>query len=237
MATKSKQRKILRLAIVALATAFCGHAATAQAGGANAKILQQVGYAGQVSQTVTGQFPVTVRLFNTGDALVYEETITADIQKGRFQIYVGGGQADLRSVLKDSQQMKVFFAGNLLDSLPVVHASQVDVLNNMKQYSGIHAVVVTDTNASGVVPQALAGTCSILQSGFFTIPFTNTTVGTTTPSCGASVAVSGGYFFITTPAQGVIPFGLLPPALTNWQVNYQVGATAATVQTYTVCCP
>jgi hypothetical protein len=205
---------------------------------AKTPVWQQVGYAGQLGQTVTGQFPVTFRLYNAGDALAYEETIDTNIQQGRFQVYVGGARGDLRGVLKDAQQMKVFFQGNLVDSLSVLHASQADVQSNMKQFSGLHAVILTDdATAPAPGPQPFATACFILNSGFFTIPFTNTTVGTGTPSCGANNSVSGGYSFLTTPSQGVFVFGLFPVVNTNWQVNYQVGATPATVQTSSFCCP
>jgi hypothetical protein len=241
-----KSNRVLAISAFALVAAVCGlggwlsqpstaHAAPATTG--KMPVWQQIGYAGQVGQTVTGQYPVTFRLFGAGDKLVYEETVKADIRQGRFQVNVGSVRGDLRSVLKDSKQMKVFFEGNLLDSLSVIHTTRDELQNNPKQYSGTRSVIFTD-EASGPVaaPQAIAGTCAILQTGFFTIPFTNTTVGVTTPGCGASVAVSGGYSFLTTPSQGVIVFGLFPVVISNWQVNYQVGATPALLQTSTVCC-
>jgi hypothetical protein len=246
MLAKTKNHRILAVSALALAAAICGvggwlsqpttaHAAPAATG--KMPVLQQVGYAGQVSATRTGPYPVTFRIYGAGDKLVYEETIKADMRQGQFQVYVGGARGDLRSVLKDSQQMKVFFEGNLIDSLAVVHTSQDNLLNNSKQYAGTRAVIIADDAVGPVAaPQAIAGTCFIVNSGFFTVPFTNTTVGTSTPGCGANVAVSGGYSFLTTPSQGVIAFGLFPVVITNWQVNYQVGATPATLQTSTVCC-
>ena len=246
MLAKMKHSRVLTLSIVAVASAVLAIGAwLSQPGTAHAApikptrlpVVQQVGYAGQVSQAVTGQLPVTFRFFNAGDQLAFEETLTADIHQGRFQVFVGAGQADLRTTLQDSQQMKVFFQGNLVDSLPVVHANQADVLDNMKQFSSLHAVILTnETSQAAAVPAALVGTCTIVNSGFFTLPFTNTTVGVGTPSCGANFAASGGYSFLTLPSQGVNVFGLFPVASTNWQVNYQVAGTAATLQTSAVCC-
>jgi hypothetical protein len=227
-------------AVVLGAGAWLSYSTPAQAGtvkGGTVPVLQQVGYAGQLDASVTGQLPVTFRLFAAGDRLAYEETITADIHKGQFQVFVGNTVGDLRTVLKDSQQMKVFFQGNLVDTVSVVHANRADVLNNPKQFAGQHAVIVTDeTTAPGAATSAIAGTCFILNSGFFTVPFTNTTVGTSTPGCGSAVSVAGGYSFLTTPSQGVIAFGLFPVVVTNWQVNYQVAGTPATLQTTSFCC-
>jgi hypothetical protein len=210
------------------------HAAPVQA--TKVPVLQQVGYAGQVGQTVTGQYPVTFRLYDGSDALLHEETITTDIRQGRFQVFVGA-QRDLSGLLKDARQMKVFFQGSLLDSLAVIHESEENVLANAKQFSNLHAVIITTkTTAPAVVPNALAGTCSLLQSGFFTVPFTNTTVGSSCGGCGSGVQVSCGYQFLTTPSQGVIPYSVFPQNLTIWQVNYQVASTPATYQVYGLCC-
>ncbi len=246
MLARTKNHRILAVSAIALAAAVCGaggwlaqpraaHAAPVSTG--KMPVYQQVGYAGQVSAALTGQYPVTFRIYNAGDKLVYEETIAAAIRNGQFQVYVGGPRGDLRSVLKDSQQMKVFFEGNLIDSLAVVHTTQASLLNDPKQFAGTRSVILADDAVGPVAaPQAIAGTCFIVNSGFFTVPFTNTTVGTSTPGCGASVAVSGGYSFATPPSQGVIAFGLFPVVISNWQVNYQVGSIPATLQTSTVCC-
>jgi len=154
---------------------------------AKVPVRQQVGYAGQISPAVTGQFPVIFRLYDGRDALLHEETINADVRQGRFQVFVGA-QGDLNSVLKDSQQMKVFFQGSQIDSLAVIHASQEDIVGNAKQFSSLHAVILTnDISAPAIVPTALAGTCSIIQSGFFTVPFTNTLAGTSCGGCGRGV--------------------------------------------------
>lgn len=245
MFTKMWRKHVLTCSMVVLAVGLFGlgarysgsstvHAAPVKV--AKVPIWQQVGYAGQVSQTVTGQYPVTFRLYNGSDTLLHEETINADIRQGRFQVFVGA-QRDLGSALKDSQQMKVFFQGSLLDSLAVIHASQEDVVSNAKQFSNLHAVIITnETSAPAVIPQALAGTCSLIQSGFFQVPFTNTTVGSSCGGCGSGVQVSCGYQFLTTPSQGVFPFSVFPQNLTIWQVNYQVGATPATLQVYGLCC-
>jgi hypothetical protein len=209
-------------------------AGAAPQGSGKMPVLQQVGYAGQLATTVNGQLPVTFRLFGAGDKLVYEETISADIHQGQFQVYVGGARGDLRGVLKDSQQMKVFFEGRLVDTLPVLHATQSELIGRASQ----HAVIYTgEPNELVAQPQALVGTCSVVQSGFFTIPFTNTTVGVSTPGCGGNFPVSGGYSLLTLPSQGVFAFGFFPVVGGSWQLNYQVGATAATLQTSTICCP
>jgi len=203
---------------------------------AKVPVRQQVGYAGQISPAVTGQFPVIFRLYDGRDALLHEETINADVRQGRFQVFVGA-QGDLNSVLKDSQQMKVFFQGSQIDSLAVIHASQEDIVGNAKQFSSLHAVILTnDISAPAIVPTALAGTCSIIQSGFFTVPFTNTLAGTSCGGCGSGVQVSCGYQFLTTPSQGVFPYGVFPQSLTLWQVNYQIGSTQPTLQVYGLCC-
>ena len=246
MIAKMKHNRVLTVSIAAGATAvlalgaWLSQPATAHAAPvkpAALPVVQQVGYAGQVSQAVTGQLPVTFRFFNASGQPTFEETLTADIHQGRFQVFVGAGQADLRTTLKDSQQMKVFFQGSLVDTLSVLHANQADLLDNMKQFSSLHAVILTnETSQAAPVPAALVGTCTIVNSGFFTPPFTNTTVGAGTPGCGANFAVSGGYSFLTLPSQGVIAFGLFPVAASNWQVNYQVGGTAATLQTTSICC-
>jgi hypothetical protein len=199
-------------------------------------VVLQVGYSGQLGPSVTGQLPVTFRFFNPGSQLAFEETITADIQQGRFQVFIGQGRTDLQTTLKDSQQLKVFFQGDLVDTVSVIHATKEAVAANPAQFAGTHAVILTnETSQMAVIPAALVGTCSILNSGFSTIPATNTTVGIGTPVCGL-FAVSGGYSFLTLPSQGVHVFGFFPPASSNWQINYQVAGTPATVQTTTVCC-
>lgn len=243
MLTQLKQNKVLTLSFVAAAAlaagAWLSRSDTAHAAPIKTTalpVVQQVGYAGQLSPSVTGQLPVTFRFFTASGQPAFEETITADIQQGRFQVFIGQGQQDLRTTLKDSQQLKVFFQGNLVDTVSVIHANKEDIAANPAQFAGLHAVILTnETTRMAVVPAALVGTCSILNSGFSTIPFTNTTVGIGTPVCG-NFAVSGGYSFLTTPSQGVIVFGFFPPAASNWQINYQVGGIAATVQTTTVCC-
>lgn len=199
-------------------------------------VWQQVGYAGLVSASVTAQLPVTFRLYNGSDAMLHEETLTADIRQGRFQVFVGAG-GDLSGVLKDSRQMKVFFQGNLIDTVAVIHASHDDVIGNAKQFSRPHTVVIMDGPAgAAAAPAALAGTCNLVQSGFFTVPFTNVITATSCGGCFNSVQVSCGYQFLTTPSEGVIPYGVYPHNVSEWQVNYQVGATQPTLQVYGLCC-
>jgi hypothetical protein len=245
MLTQLKQKKLFTVSFVAAVAALAAgtwlsrsdtaHAAPIKS--AALPVVQQVGYAGQLSPSVTGQLPVTFRFFNVSGQPAFEETITADIQQGRFQVFIGQGQKDLQTTLKDSQQLKVFFQGNLVDTVSVVHADKDDIAAHPAQFAGRHAVILTnETSRVAAIPAALVGTCSIVNSGFTTVPFTNTTVGIGTPSCGANFAVSGGYSFLTLPSQGVIVFGLFPVASTNWQINYQVGGTAATVQTTAICC-
>jgi hypothetical protein len=244
MITTTKENKTLRFASVALAMGLVGlgawlsHAKGAHASDSHAttglSVMQQVGYAGQVSESVTGRHPVTFGLYSAGGDLVYEETINAEIRKGRFQVNVGSKKGDLRNELKDSQQMKVFFDGNLLDSVSVVHATEADLRSNSRQYSDLHAVVFTD-EAHERLPCSLGRTCTLVESGYFTIPFTNTNVGVTAPDCAPQFAFSTGYNFLTLPSQGVVLFGL-SPGPTYWQVNYEVGATPATLQITSVCC-
>lgn len=239
--------KVLSMSLFAVAAAVVGgvawlsdtapaHAAVPKA--TQVQVLQQVGYAGQLDKSLNGQFPVVFRFFKAGDQLAYEETVIATLKGGQLQVNIGKAQ-DLRGVLKDATQMKVFLNGTLVDTVTVLHASKDDVLANPGQYAAAHTVTLTEeaTQAAAVPNAPLAGLCFILNTGFFNIPFTFTTVGVGTPSCGAAVAVSGGYSFLTLPSQGVNVFGLFPPAQTNWQVNYQVAGTSATVQTTTLCCP
>jgi len=231
---------IAAVAVVAGVSAWYGeaavHAAPARAAVAKLPVLQQVGYAGQVSPAVTGQYPVTFRLFDASNNLLHEETITADIRQGRFQVFVGT-KADLSSSLRTSKQMKVFFQGSMLDSLAVVHASQDEVLADAPRFSNLHAVIITDGPiAPAVVPEALDGKCSLIQTGFFTVPVTNSNPSTSCGGCSGGVQVSCGYLFLTTPSNGVFPYSVFPQNLSIWQVSYQVGSIPATLQLYGICC-
>jgi hypothetical protein len=247
MSTRRAQRKTARFpfataaAIALAAGAWLGHAATADADpvqAARLPVRQQIGYAGQLGETVTGQYPVVFRLFTANNALAYEETITADVRHGRFWVYVGSVRGDLRDVLRDSRQMSVFFEGKLLDSLPVIHADKQDVLDNRQKYSNLHAVVLTDQSSEpAITPQSLAGACSIAQTGLFTIPGANTLVGFNTPSCAPGVAVSAGYLTITSPGQVTTVTEMTPQSISVWTLTFAVGAAPVAAQLSVVCCP
>ena len=222
-------RSLLLVAVV------LGALATANAWAEPAR-AQLVGYAGQVSTSITGQYPVGFRFFDGKGTLVYEETVTADVQQGRIQVYVGSRRGDMTDVLRASRRMEVSFQGRGLESLPVIHTTRSALTKTVNESSPMRAVWFAESeSASENAPESL---CRIVRSGFFSIPFTHTTVGTGTPSCNSDeLAVSGGYNMATTPSQGVIVFGLFAYFANSWQVNYEVRNNPATMELMTICCP
>jgi hypothetical protein len=248
MFTHVKQNKSLTMLAVTLTAVLSGFIAWFSSTSAadlagtrmpSTQVAQQVSYAGQVDAAITGQYPVTFRFYSADERLVYEETVAANVRQGRFQVFAGSERGDLMDVLRESQRMELFFEGERLDALSVVFAKREDIFNNREKYSKLRAVIIAEDDNGGatIAPQSVSAFCRIVQSGFFTIPSTNTTVGVTTPGCASNeFAVSGGYVFLTTPTQGVVVFGLFPPARTNWQVNYEVAGTPATLQNYTGGC-
>ncbi|HWN71790.1 MAG TPA: hypothetical protein VNM90_29330 [Haliangium sp.] len=197
---------------------------------------QLVGYAGQVSTSITGQYPVGFRFFDGKGAPVYEETVTANVQQGRIQVYVGSRRGDMTDVLRASRRMEVSFQGRRLESLPVIHTTRSELVDTVNDSSPMRAVWFAEgESTSEIEPEGL---CRLVRSGFFTIPFTNTTVGVGTPSCNPGErAVSGGYNMVITPSQGVIVFGVFAYFANSWQINYEVRSTPATMELMTICCP
>lgn len=192
--------------------------------------VRQVGYAGQLAESVTGQFPVVIRLYSGNDAVLHEETVTADIKRGKFQAAVGG-QTDLTGVLRDAQTMRVFFQGNLVDTVAVVRATADDAIAHPEQFMGRRVLIVPpDVSAPVVSPRALAGTCSLttafasVSAGFF---------GLNPPACGSGVMVSAGFLPFSSDASlvGIFPAGFP----TDWSIQFRL-PTATSVEVFGVCC-
>lgn len=204
------------------------HAAPATVSMAGAR--QQVGYVGQLAESVTGQLPVVIRLYDGNEAVLHEETVTADMQRGKFQAVVGS-QVDLTGVLRDAQKMRVFFQGNLVDTVSVLHATADDVRDNPAMLAGRRTVVIPpETSAPVVSPRALAGTCSVSNT-LLSLPAGNW--GLNCPSCSSGVMVSCGYLPFSNDSFLNAMFPSNPP--TGWTIQLRL-PSAASVQLFGLCC-
>ena len=216
--------------VAALVVATAGSSAWADTGHA-----RLVAYAGQVSASISGEYPVGFRFIDANGNLVYEETVTADVRQGRIIVYAGRARGDMTGVLQQSGRMDVSFQGTALESLPVIHTTRADLAQATGKSSPMRAVWLVDDE--GTSEHAAESQCRIVRSGFVTVPFTNTTVGAASPGCAAGeLAVSGGYSLLTTPSQGVMAMGLFSYFTTNWQMNYEVKNIPATLELTNVCC-
>lgn len=219
-----------------MATVVLGALATSNAWAEPAHV-RLVGYAGQVNTGINGQHPIGFRFFDDVDrgALVYEETLTADVRQGRILVYVGRRRGDMTEVLRQSRRMEVYFQGRKLESLPVIRTTRAELTRTWNDSSPIRAIwLAEDEIATEYEP---AASCRLLTSGIFTAPFTHQVSSALTPGCAASeFAISAGYNFLTRPSQGVIAMSLFFVAPTNWQLNFEVRSIPATLEVSTLCC-
>lgn len=193
---------------------------------------QQVGYAGQLAESVTGQYPVVIRLYGSDEAVLHEETVTADIQRGKFQAVVGS-QFDLTGMLRDTQKMRVFFQGNLVDTVSVIHATPDYVRANPDKLAGGRAVVVPpEASAPMVSPRSLVGTCSVVAT-FVSMPSGDAGLSCTGCGTGATgVMVSCGY----QPISGSVSLNsMYPNTPVDWHINLHA-ASATSVELLALCC-
>jgi hypothetical protein len=218
--------------VLGVAGLLGGSAAVQAAPVAASQVLpRQIGYGGQLAPSVTGTFPVVVRLYNGNDTVVHEETVSVDIQQGKFVAMVGG-QVDLAAVLRDARTMRVFFQGNLVDTVAVTRATAEDARANPAAFAGRRTLVVPpELRAPVAVPRALGGTCT-LNAAF--VNLTAGSWGVNVPACSSGVMVSSGILPFTTSfsLQALIPAG----ALNDWSLNFTLG-TSATVELFGICCP
>lgn len=192
---------------------------------------QQIGYGGQLATNVTGTYSVAIRLYDSNETVLHDETVTVDIQRGKFQASVGS-HIDLTPVLRNARTMRVFFQGNLVDTVSVLHATAEEARANPTQFSGRRTLTIPpELPASAVSPQALVGTCSI--NSFFQ-SFSAGSWGVNVPACSSGVMVSSGFLPFTSSftLQALIPSF----ALNDWSIDFTLG-TSATVEVFGICCP
>lgn len=188
----------------------------------------QIAYDGQLPAHLTGKYPVVLRLYGERDAVLHEETVTVDVKDGKFQASAGA-QTDLTGALRDAQSLRIFFQGDLVDAVALIHAAD-PAPNAPTDRRSI--VVAPEASTPVVAPRALGGTCT-LQSTM--VSFSNS-VTASVPACSTGVMVSAGYKVVG----GFIVTQLVPTsALNQWTLSAQFALQpqSGSVTLYGICCP
>lgn len=209
--------------------------------------MLQIGYAGQLDSSLTGKYPVVLRLYGNHDSVLHEETVTVEVQRGKFRA-TAGRQTDLRTVLRDAQTMRVFFQGTVIDTLAVLHATPDEARANPAQFTGPHKIVARrgvhnpppDPPDPGPDPTPAPATCSastttqVLGAGAWSI---------SPPACASGLTmVSAGILpFANAPTytfEGMFPSSAVSPdnPQNDWSLMFSLTATA-TIEVAGLCCP